>query len=84
MFIAIVQKHILGHNFLTKAHSVMILVSRTMFSGLRNQLVPFIYIIGLSVYAVCLSWLAKPRCLLCQCLCHGVIMNDQCTLKILS
>ena len=30
MLAAILQKHVLGHNFLTKIHRMMILVSRTM------------------------------------------------------
>ena len=42
MFPVILQKHVLSHNFLTKARRMMILVSRTMFWGSRNQMMPFI------------------------------------------
>ena len=59
MFTAIVQKDVLGHNFLTKAHGMMNFMSRTMFSGSRNQLVPSILMISLSV---CLS-VCVPVCL---------------------
>ena len=52
MLSAILQKHVLHHNFWTEAHRMMILVSSTMFSGSRNQLALFILIIGLSA---CLS-----------------------------
>ena len=43
MFSAILQKHIFGHNFLTKAHRNIILVSRTMFWGSRIQMALFIF-----------------------------------------
>ena len=51
---AILQKHILAHNFWTKAHRMMILVSRTMFWGSRNQMAQFILIVSQSMHpSVC-------------------------------
>ena len=49
MFSTILQKHILGHNFWTKLHRMMILMSRTMFWGPKNQMAPFILMVGHSV-----------------------------------
>ena len=42
MFSFISQKHVLGHNFWTKAHRIMILVSMTMFWVSRIQVALFI------------------------------------------
>ena len=46
---AISRKCVFGHNFWTKAHRIRILVSRTMFWGLRNQMAAFALMVGLSV-----------------------------------
>ena len=53
---AISQKHVFGHKFWTKAHTMMILVSRTTFWGSRNPMAALVLIVGLSVcLSVCLA-----------------------------
>ena len=44
VFSDISQKCVFGHNFWTKAHKMIILVSRTMFLGSRNQMAPFVFL----------------------------------------
>ena len=50
MLDTITQKYVFGHNFWTKAHRMMILVSKAMFWGSRYQIAPLILLAGLSVH----------------------------------
>ena len=71
MFAAIVQKHVLGHNFLTKVCRMMILVTSTMFWAPRNKMALIILMVCLSVHlSIYMSvWLAVcPSCGQSRCL----------------
>ena len=61
MFSTILRKRFCAHNFWTNAARMMILVSRTMFFGLRNQAIYFVLYFVLTISLVWDRWLIKSR-----------------------